>query len=298
MWHMRAGKQMHVSSMHMARVIIFNCAELTPSAVLAWFGMSLLKRHVTRIYWLPSCGQGAFIDSSSLEVPSTAAPADSELPQAPVSSGFSPHSLHQLRGDHQTRASASGHPQDRSISDLTRLESGRDLAPEHQALSSSSSTIGDRQELLEDIVSSDAGRCLQQPGVTLRLQCCPRDLERFLQVCVRVYSGETRHILMAIGLECFRFSQENLPESFDLQPRNFTHVLMVVEGECSSNDGIPANSAARAEGKPTPAEIWLRWSAVPAAFLYRQPQDEVKTLPGAVAHVRPKKPNPDMNNSF
>eukprot|EP00798_Chlamydomonas_sp_ICE-L_P015237 gene15237-21319_t len=59
-----------------------------------------------------------------------------------------------------------------------------------------------------------------------------------------------------------QYLQDHLPLNFELHPVNYTHVLSVVE-----------------------ADGWLRWSYMPAQWLYKQRPDEPSFLTDAVAHA-------------
>ena len=137
----------------------FTALELPPLAVLTWFHTSLLRRHFTRLYWL-----------RAPPPPPTPGGEDScaraAQPQACNSSSSS--------GD-ATKAQVAG------SSHGGAAEEDDGCGP---GCCSCSRDCSSREELLQDIIDSAGSTSGSTgPGVVLRLQCYPRDLEKFLQVC-------------------------------------------------------------------------------------------------------------------
>lgn len=143
---------------------------MIPSAVLAWFGSSLLRRHVTRLYWLP-VDNGAKVKSGQPQEPDGGRDCcEGATSQVLVGShsGLCSNqadptaALNEVKGDPSGGRSA---PHELRMDEVRRVQ-----------------TLASHQELLEDLISSNAGRMLQKSEVSLRLQCLPRSLEQFLQV--------------------------------------------------------------------------------------------------------------------
>lgn len=101
--------------------------------------------------------------------------------------------------------------------------------------------VSGREELVLDIANSLSALTLPHLAgkITLRLSCCPKQLESFLV--------------------------ESLPLELKISPKDYTHVLMVVEEQ---------GERAR-----------FRWSLVVKDWLYLQPSDEPSTHPDSVAHA-------------
>ena len=161
--------------------VLFSGMELTPHAFLQWFRKSLLRRHVTRIYWLKQITEvedggvrEKILDPAGVETTATSlvATSSTRAQQDMVVANSAPE------------VEEAGEAGICDYDDVPGLDA-------REGLDSGPRSIRDREELLTDIC--EAWRERRQEGLmqstssglesmVLRLQCTPRELEKFLQV--------------------------------------------------------------------------------------------------------------------